>query len=418
MTVTNQELLAARDAALVESRAIGAEIEKFIAGGASPKDPRVREAMARREAALDRAEGAYAQWKANPRDGVVPNHVPGGVFERDGAYEAFDHFLRTGEIDRRSLTVSEGAVNIPEPLIRAAIERRTLQVASDPSGGYAVVPSLSPDALVDAQAQGALRAAGAPERLTEGDTYEEVIVSGDTAEWAIEIPSGSENSNPDVSLFSCPIKKVRDLQFMSEAQRDDQRVDVTGAVVFNCVDQAMRMEDSGLLNGSGIGPIPLGMLNSADLPATTDVSGTTADQISDTIADQGSVPKLLTLQASLPSRFQADASWIMAGETWGKIKALITTTGEAAFPEARAGKMLLSNPVHLCDGVPVGGTDGNKVIIYGAFNRGFRIARKPAGISIRILNERYADRDLIGIRMVYRVGGGMVLPAAFRVGIV
>jgi HK97 family phage major capsid protein len=378
--------------------------------------------MTQREAALDEAEKYKREWLAAPRDGVVPNAVPtADVFERDAAYKAFDHYLRTGEIDRRTLTLTDGHVDIPEPLLRAAFDRRAMErniirVSSDVSGGLAVVPSLAPEALVDAQAQSALRGAGAPERLTDGDVYEEVVVSGDTATWAPEVLDGTENPNPDVDLFSAPIKKIRDLQFMSEAQRDDQRVDLTAAVVFNSVDNALRMEDSGLINGSGVGNEPLGMLNAADLPATTDISGTTAETISNTLADQGSTPKILTLQGTLPSRFHADAAWICAGSTFAAIKALVNANGDASFPEARSGKMLLGSPVHLCDGVPVGGVDGNKVLIYGAFNRGFRIARKPAGISIRLLNELYAGRDLVGIRVIYRVGGGMILPAAFRVG--
>ncbi len=280
------------------------------------------------------------------------------------------------------------------------------------------MPTLAPQALGDAQAQAALRSAGAEERLTDGDVYEEVIVSGDTAEWAPEITAEGENDNPDIQLFSAPIKKARDMQWLSEAQRDDQRVDLTAAVIFNSVDQAMRMEDTGLVNGSGIGNEPAGMLNSSDLVTPIDVQGTTANTISNTVADLGSAPKLINMMGQLPSRFHPGGVWMMAGATFSAIRALVDAEGRPFFPEAYTGNVLVGHPVILNDGVPVGGVDGNKVIIFGNFRRGFRIARKPAGISIRILNERYADRDLIGIRVIYRIGGGMILPQAFRVGVV
>jgi HK97 family phage major capsid protein len=277
---------------------------------------------------------------------------------------------------------------------------------------------MAPDALVDAMAQGALRAAGAPERITDGDVYEEVIVSGDTAAWAPEIPSGDEHDNPDVSLFSAPIKKIRDLQFLSEAQRDDQRVDLTGAVVFNSVDQALRGEDTGLINGSGIANEPLGMLNSPDLVTPINVAGTTANTISNTISDMGSAPKLINLMGALPSRFHASAVWMMHGSTFAAIRALVDAEGRPYFPEAYTANVLVGRPVILNDGVPEHGADGRKCVIFGSFARGFRIARKPGGIQIRILNERYSDRDLIGLRTIYRVGGGAILPQAFRVGVV
>ncbi len=406
---------------LTRSRALGAELDTMMSRGEyKAMGPKLdeRERVLAQVATLKghQKENDHNAWR-NKLAGGAPiveyqSAERGADGQRFGGEDgrALDRYLRTGEIDRGALTVNEGHVEIPEHMI--------MQVAQDPYGGYAVRPTLAQKALVDAQAQGALRSAGAPERICDGDSYEEVIVTGDTAEWAPEIPDGTENTNPSVKLWMAQIHKVRDLQFMTEQQREDQHVDLTEAVIFNSVDQARRMEDTGLVNGSGIGLEPLGMLNASDLVTPIDIDGTTANTVSNTAANLGSAPKLVTLMGQLPSRFHDGACWMMAGATFAAIRSLIDAEGRPYFPETFTGQVLAGHPVILNDAVPVGGTNGNKVVIFGNFARGFRIVRKPAGIAIRILNERFSDRDLIGIRMIYRVGGGAILPQAFRVGAV
>lgn len=322
--------------------------------------------------------------------------------------EAIAHYIRTRD---------ESGLDRDEDGLEAISGRdlMTLVVSSDPAGGYTVVPRPLQGAH-DSLAQSAFRRAGATQRITDSDTYVEIRVSGDTGEWLAEVPSGSQSSNPDISVFRAPIKKRGDLHLISEQHVADSEIDLGAMVIENSVDSMMVAEDAGLMSGTGIGNEPLGMLNSPELVTPIDVSGTTANEISSTAADAGSGPKIVAFIGQLPSRFHQGAAFQMHGETWAEVRSLIRADGSPYFPETFTGFTLAGYPVYLNDSVPTGGVDANNVIVFGNFAKGFRVANKPEGIRVRILQERYAEIDCIGLRIRYRIGGGMYLPQAFRVG--
>ena len=62
------------------------------------------------------------------------------------------------------------------------------------------------------------------------------------------------------------------------------------------------------------------------------------------------------------------------------------------------------------------GTDANKVIIFGDLSQ-YIIAQR-AQISSRVLNERFADTDQVGLILFERVGGDIWNTDAIRYGIV
>jgi HK97 family phage major capsid protein len=327
--------------------------------------------------------------KPRPLDGPVYGR---SVFANVDGFGELDRYVRTG-------------VN----------EQQAMVVGSDLSGGLAVRPTLVAAAFVDEQAQNALDLAGATPIAVEGDAYEEVIVEGDTIEYAPEIPDGSENTNPVVKLFRAEFRKVRDFQFVSEWQRQTQAVDITGAVIRNTIDQIKRAEDAAL-NGDGVGLRPRGMLPDASI-TRFDVEGTTGTTISNTVSDLGSAPKLVQLMGQLPSRFHRNAVWMCHGSTFAAIRALVDAEGRPYFPEAYTGNTLIGKPVILNDGIPVGGTADQPVIIFGDFSRGFRRVYRSTGLSLRLLSERYADRDLVAIRTIFYFAHGVIAPQAFVIGV-
>jgi HK97 family phage major capsid protein len=328
--------------------------------------------------------------------------------------EALNEYLRTGVIGRelRDHVDAEGFI-----ATGVNPERRALSVTADTAGGFTVVPDLRRGEH-DTLAQSALRRAGAAERVTVSDTYQEVRLYGDNGEWLPESPDGTPSANPTIEIFNATLKKRGFLHLITEQHRQDSNIDLAAMVVENAIDSCMAAEDAGLTNGTDGGNEPPGFLNSSELPATTDISGTTADQISNTAADAGSAPKIVNLAGTLPSRFHDGAVWMMHGSSWAAVRSLVRADGAPYFPETFQGFTLAGYPVILNDAVPEDGTNGNKVIVFGNFRKGFRIVNKPEGIAIRLLLERWADRDLVGIRIRYRVGGGMYLPDAFRVGTV
>jgi HK97 family phage major capsid protein len=292
------------------------------------------------------------------------------------------------------------------------------RVQQDGDGGYTVVTEVHSKFVQDLRAQAAIRKAGAPVLRTHSDSLAFSKLSDVDAVWAAEVPATTESTNPDVQQVVAQIKKLRTLWKCSEQLAHDSESDVLSELTEYAADKIAEAEDDGLINGDGIGVNPLGLLNSADLPATIDVDGTTANSLSNTIADRGSAAKIITLAGELPSRFHDGAHWLMHGSSFAAIRALVDAEGRPYFPETFAGMNLIGYPVILADAVPEDGTNLNKCLIFGNFRKGYRLVEKPQGLSIRVLTEKYADSDELGLRIIWRVGGAMVIPQAFRVGVV
>jgi hypothetical protein len=51
-------------------------------------------------------------------------------------------------------------------------------------------------------------------------------------------------------------------------------------------------------------------------------------------------------------------------------------------------------------------------------NRGRAPERWPSLLTVRLLEERYADADQLGLLLIDRVGGAVINPDAFRIGVV
>jgi HK97 family phage major capsid protein len=181
-------------------------------------------------------------------------------------------------------------------------------------------------------------------------------------------------------------------------------------------DQMQLSEDVYLSNGDGIGLNPLGFLRDTSI-TRVDLEGTTPTTISNSTSDAGSAIKFINMMGKLPSRFASGAVVMMHSETLAAFRGLVDADGRPFFVETYTGMTLVGTPVVLNDGFPTGGTADQPVVVYGNFERGFRLIRKPSGISIRILNEAFAAQDCIGVRGIYRVGGGVILPQAFVIGV-
>jgi len=390
--------------AVVEGKNARTKAMELIKAGKSVADREVSTLIDKADAKANEVE----RLKAQDRDTEYAAHR----FDEPQAPEAVGEFadgsiLRSGQGFRELDAYVRG---------RAPSEYQTLRVGADGSGGYAVPPALTREVLLDPQSQSALRKAGASVRECATDEYEEILLTGDIVAPAAEVASSSESTNPTITMWSRRLTKFRTLQFISEQQRDDQHVDITGGLVSHIVDQLRVSEDVYLSNGDGIGLNPRGFLRDTGI-TRFDIEGTTGTTVSNTTADGGSAQKIVQMMGQLPSRFHDGAVFMCHGSTLAAIRALVDAEGRPYFPETYTGDVLIGKPVILNDGFPVGGTANQPVLAFGNFRRGFRLVDKAAGMSIRVLNERYADADLIGIRGIYRVGGGVILPQAFVIGV-
>jgi HK97 family phage major capsid protein len=107
----------------------------------------------------------------------------------------------------------------------------------------------------------------------------------------------------------------------------------------------------------------------------------------------------------------------------GKTRKLVDANGRYQFAMSNdmgsglgSGRILLNYQVENSPFMQEDGTDANKVYLFGDLSA-YIIAQR-AQIATRVLSERFADTDQIGIIIFERVGGALWNPDAVRYGIV
>lgn len=247
-----------------------------------------------------------------------------------------------------------------------------------------------------------------------------IYSSGFVGSVAGETPAFSD-TDPAFEQFEVSIKKFRTATKLSNDFIADAANNVLAWIAQNGSENLGLVEDYYFLNGNGTGNQPLGLLNCG--LSTTSVEGSTTDHISNTISNAGSAPLIDALPYLVPAQYVANASWLMARSTEGKIRGLVDANARPWWmPQQVAGgsgttpKELGGYPVYNSDFVPVGGTNANKVLIFGDF-RNYIIGQRQA-MSTVILRERFADNDQTGIIINERAGGALWNTDSMYLGIV
>lgn len=307
-------------------------------------------------------------------------------------------------------------------------ERNALSEGSAIDGGFLVPPDVQSEILVRLAQQSVMgrlcrtvtttrdkvQFPAVKSATSNGTIYSSGFVGGVVG----ETPAFSE-TDPQFEQFEISIKKFRTTTKMSNDWLSD-----SGALSFisqNGAENLALVEDYYFINGDGSANQPLGILNSG--LSTTTVEGSTTDQISNSISNAGSAPLIDALPYNVPAQYAGGSSWLMARSSEGKIRGLVDANGRPWWmPQQVAGgagatpNELGGYPVYNSDFVPVGGTNGNKVLIFGNFSA-YIIARR-ASMSTIVLRERFADTEQTGIIIMSRAGGGLWNTDAMYLGIV
>jgi HK97 family phage major capsid protein len=128
---------------------------------------------------------------------------------------------------------------------------------------------------------------------------------------------------------------------------------------------------------------------------------------------------LIDLVYTLPAKYHKNATFVMNTTTAKVVRTLKDDYGQYLWQtNQQAGQpaTLLGFPVMLQDDVPeipTSGTEGD-VIIFGDFYKGYRIVDRQ-GMTLKRLDELYAESGLVGFKASRRVGGSVVRTAAFRI---
>ncbi len=238
--------------------------------------------------------------------------------------------------------------------------------------------------------------------------------------WVAEIPaSGAGEVTPKVGLVKVSVDKARIKVPIGRDELADTDVDLIREIEEAAAPNMRAFMDLAIIDGTGIDQ-PLGLLRDPDIitnAAATDVSGSTADQISNTTTDLGSATKLMDLQKDLPVQYRERAAWVMSPDSENRIRQLIDAqnrflwgTGLDANP-----KTLLGDPVIISPWANSGGTDGDIIIIYGDLEAAYQAVIRDE-IAAQLDPFSKADVEQVILYLRFRLGGRVKNVDAVRLG--
>lgn len=160
-------------------------------------------------------------------------------------------------------------------------------------------------------------------------------------------------------------------------------------------------------------------------------NGTTADEPSGILGDTGvavvnseavgaiSADDLLEVQFVIDRRFLRDSVYMADSTVEKSIMLLKDSSGRHIFqfpatPDAPA--TVLRRPFHANDQMPALNTGAirAKTLIFGDLERGYRVADRRR-VTLKRLEELYAEEGLVGLKFVHRVGGKVIRPRALAI---
>ncbi|MFO7274420.1 MAG: phage major capsid protein [Bacillota bacterium] len=206
------------------------------------------------------------------------------------------------------------------------------------------------------------------------------------------------------------VEDLYGLTKIGEDELDDTDVNLTAFIADSFAQAIAEAEDSAFIIGRGHDyDEPEGILNNPDIPRVD--AGQTGAITTDDV---------LTLIYKVPAQYRRNGVLICNSETTLKLRLLKDSSGQylwqpslqAAQPDTFAGY-----PIYDQGDVPViPGQAGQSadVMIFGDVRNGYRILDRQ-GMTVKVLQEKYAEQGMIGYRVRYRVGGGVVRPEAFAI---
>ena len=128
---------------------------------------------------------------------------------------------------------------------------------------------------------------------------------------------------------------------------------------------------------------------------------------------------VISLCYALAPQYRKNAVLIMNSQTEKALRLLKTTDGVYLWqPSLQAGAPATFNgyPVYNQDDIPTipDSDEEAKVVIFGDLKAGYRVLDR-LGMTIQRLVELYAEQGLVGFRVHFRVGGGVIRPDAIKV---
>ena len=282
-------------------------------------------------------------------------------------------------------------------------EAKALYAADAPSGGFFAgvefVNKLIEKILLISQFRGL-----ADVYQISGEALTMPSLQNDTAAaWQSEQATWTQSADPSLGMEKIVAHEMRGLLKVSQQNLEDSLFDLESFIMRRLSLKFAQKEGQGFITGTGAGQ-PEGILTNGNVLVynTGSLGVLTADS-------------LLGAMHSLKSGYRQFGTWVFTTKTLGAIRLMKDSQNRPLWQPFAAGGLpttIYDRPyVEMPDMPEVTTGQSFFPVCFGAFNLAYVIADRVT-MSVKRLEELYAEFGLIGFIARRRVGGQVVLPEA------
>jgi HK97 family phage major capsid protein len=356
-------------------------------------DPLLKEKNEQLNAAMDKAEDAIAT--AEKAQSIakamraIENNVEHKGSEDDKKHrKAFVEFIRLGE-ERMS----------HDSLDFLKARTKAMSSASDPAGGYVVVPQMDAEITRVLNETSPIRRYASVKTISS-DQYERLQRTDNAgANWADRDVAPSESTTPTWKKLKIQAWRLEAEPQISQDLIDDAYIDIEAELMSSLTESFALAENSAFVNGDGVGQ-PRGFLD-----YTAGSSWGTVEQIVTGSAAALTYDGLVNLTYSIKEAFAARAVFMMRRTTVAAIRKLVDGNGDPLWIPGFGAEpaTLMGYPVVRAADVPAVGADA-LAIAFGDFSQGYFIIDR---LGTRVLRDPYTAKPFVKFFTTKRVGGGI-----------
>lgn len=204
------------------------------------------------------------------------------------------------------------------------------------------------------------------------------------------------------------IEDLYGLAKIGEDELDDTDVNLESFVRDSFARAIGEAEDTGFTIGTGhASNQPVGLMTTGGgVPVVTEAAGNTTIK----------VEQFKRLIYAVPAQYRRNGAFVMSSAAELELSVLKDANGQFLWqPSVQAGRpnTFQGYAIHNQEDIAAPAASAN-VAVFGDFNAGYRVYDRQ-GMSLKRLEELYAEQGMVGFKVRFRVGGDVIRPEALRI---
>lgn len=292
---------------------------------------------------------------------------------------------------------------------RGEVKAATMQVASDPSGGYWVTPDASGRMLKKIYESTPMRQLATVVSIGT-DTLEGPIDNGELdAAWVGESAQRKETDASQIGKWSIPVNELYAYPKVTQKLLEDARIDVEAWLADKAAGKFSRKENAAFLNGDGVLK-PKGLLTYDTATDADDIRkwGVFQHILSGQANGIGNADKLIDLIFELKAGYRQAAQFLAARRTLGAVRKLKDGQGnylvDLRLRDGALVESIFGYPVNDGEDMPSIAA-GNVPLVFGDIAETYTIVDR---LGVSAVRDNITQPGFVKFLMRKRVGGGAI----------